>query len=102
MVGAIAERKFANGHIITDRVMHLIPIFNVDSSTTNIVNNIVLHLRAVCTMDNDSSLMAVLHNIVFKNAVWTITNLVKVQAIFSFDTCQKQSGRLNNELQVEM
>lgn len=80
---AIVERERADDDIVLSFIVHFIPVLDVDSSSSHIVQDIGFDRRGMGRVDDDASLVASLDGIVLEQARGTIIKFVKVEAVLS-------------------
>jgi len=66
MKDRVFKREVTNVDIVRYRIEHFISIFNVNTTSTDIVEDIVVDLTAMGSMNNDTTLMAVFYCIILE------------------------------------
>jgi|AntRauTorckE5430_2_1112549.scaffolds.fasta_scaffold10018_2 hypothetical protein len=86
MKDRVHVRKVTYVDIVRNSIEHFIPVFNVNATPANIIEDVVVNLAAMGSMYNDTTLLAVFHCIIIEYTVWAIMELMKMKTVFSFNT----------------
>ena len=87
MVLVVAKGKWADGNVVREGIPHLVSVFEINVCTAYIVKNVALDFGLVGVMNDYSPLLRILDGIIFEETIGALSHFVKMQTIFSLDSC---------------